>query len=305
MVRIIKKVLTVYILLTIVFTKLNTAHSNNENSTTKIIMGYSILVFLDTNPMDANAAIKIWADVLIKLFREKYNLNTELIASVFNSIEEIEEALKKKKVDMLILTSSEYFKLKDKYNLEPALAGIIEKDFYSQYILLTHNDSKIDKISQLSKKSIALPKDKLNPLLEKWINKVLAENKLPMRELFFNKINYEEKDINAIYSLFFKKTDCAIVQKNVFNTASELNPQIGKSLKIIAESPPVILSLATYRRDSDTMRVKLFYDVAKNINSVKEGTNILKLFRTTKLVQINEKDLESTQKLLIDSPQKK
>ncbi len=276
-----------------------------EKSPTKIIMGYSILVFFDTNPMDANAAIVIWADVLIKLFREKYNLDTELFASVFNSIEEIEDALLKKKVDMLVLTSSEYFLLKDKYKLEPALAGIIDENFYSQYIMLTHNDLKINSVSDLSKKSLTHSKEKLNPLLIRWLNKLLAENNQPQRELFFSKINIEEKDANAIYSLFFKRTDCAIVQKNVFETVCELNPQIKKSLKILASSPPIVLSLATYRKDSDTTSVKLFYDVAKNINSIKEGTNILKLFKTKRLVEINDKDLESTKKLLVDLPVKK
>ncbi len=305
-IKFIKKAVIIYLIAALSLSTITPSeNSSGEKSTTKIIMGYSILVFLDTNPMDANAAIVIWADVLIKLFREKYNLDTELIATVFNTMEEMEEALAKKNVDMVVLTSSEYFLLKDQYKLEPALAGVIDENFYSQYIMLTHNDSKINSVTELSRKSLSQPKDKLNPLLLRWLNKLLADNNKPQREQFFSKISFEEKDANAVYSLFFKRTDCAIVQKNVFNTVCELNPQIGKALKIIASSPPIILSLATYRKDSDTTSVKLFYDVAKNINTIKEGTNILKLFKTKRLIEVTEKDLESTKKLLLDLPVKK
>lgn len=284
---------------------MNAQEQNAGKAITEIKMGYSILIFHETNPRDANAAILLWADALIKNFYERYRRNTGLIPSIYNSLSEIEEALKSKKIDMLILNSSEYFALKDKYNLVPAVAGVIEDNIFSQYILLVRNDSGINKISDLAKKNLSQPSDKYNPLLIKWLNKLLLDNNKPQRDAFFNKINFEENDSKAVYSLFFKKSDCTIVQKSVYNTLCTLNPQIGKSLKIIAASPNIVLSFASYRKDADTSSIKLFYEVAKTMNNSKEGSNIIKLFKTKRLIEITEKDLYETKQLFNSAQENK
>lgn len=300
-----KKIFLVILFLFSCFLKLSAQNQKASKAITEIKMGYSIKVFHEANPRDANAAILLWADALIKNFYERYKRNTGLIPSIYNSLPEIESALQSKAIDMLILDSSEYFTLKDKYNLTPAVAGIIDDNIFSQYILLVRNESGINKFSDLTNKNLSQPSDKHNPLLTKWLDKLLIDNNKPTRDEFFNKIIFDETDAKAVYSLFFKKSDCAIVQKSVYNTLCALNPQIGKTLKIIDSSPNLVLSFASYRKDADTSSIKLFYDVAKNINSSKEGSNILKLFKTKRLVEITDKDLYETKQLLNSAQDKK
>jgi len=203
-------------------------------------------------------------------------------------------------VDVLGLTAIEYFALKDKYNLLPGLTGLIDENIYSNYILVVRHDSGINNLQDLLQRDLILPPLGKNPFIEIWLTNLLASQKKTKKELFFKKIEVVEKESNALYSVFFNKSDCAISLKRTFDVVSSLNPQIKKSLKILAMSPDLVIGLAAFRRDTGSSRINAYLEVAKDAHTTPEGSNILKIFRSKKLVEITEKDLEST-KQLIDS----
>lgn len=264
----------------------------------EIRIGYSSLVFHEIKPQDASAAINTWTDVLEKNLYLKQKERAELVSFLYFSFEEMEASLKRKDIDMLTVTSYDYFLLGEKFPIVPAIAGVIDDNIYSNYILLTHNDSGINTLSDLAKKILTQPKDKLNPLLNIWLNTLLISRKQPVKEIFFSKLKIEEKESNCIYSVFFKKADCAIVQKSVYNTVCLLNPQIQKSLKIIETSPDLVLSFTAMRKDTEPDRIKLIFDVTKNIQATTEGKSILNVFKIKRLVDISERELLPTKQLI-------
>ncbi len=266
----------------------------NQQTATQIRLGYSTIIFQDSKPEDANAAIVVWAKVLQKNLLLEYNKKTEFIPHLYTSIEAIQDALQKKEVDILGITFPDYYALKEKFHLVPAFAGLIDENIYSQYVLLTHNDSGLDNLANLSQKTLAQPIPKQNPFIDIWLSNLLSSQKKTTKELFFSKVSIEDREPNAIYSVFFKKSDCAIVLKKTFDVICMLNPQIKKSVKVIETSPNLVLSFAVYRQGTEPSRVKLFIDVAKGTHLTSDGNNILKVFRIKKLIEISEKDLEST-----------
>jgi ABC-type phosphate/phosphonate transport system substrate-binding protein len=271
-----------------------------DNKTLLIKMGYSSVMLQDTKPADAKAAIYVWVEVIKKKILIDYNQISELVPYIYYSLAEMENALNRKEIDILGLTSTEYFALKDKYNLIPAIAGTIDDSFYTQYILITRLDSNIKEISDLHGRILAQAKDQFNPLINVWLYNILNKQKEPDKNKFFSKVKYEEKESNAVYSVYFKKADCTIIQKSVFNTICTLNPQFKNSFKILETSPDLILGLTVIRKNTDREVIDMYYKVAKNIHQTTEGQNIIKLFRTKKLLTITDKDLTST-KQLIDS----
>jgi ABC-type phosphate/phosphonate transport system substrate-binding protein len=284
----------------LILTSFVSGQLSNEKITqaSQVRMGYSMLVFQDFNPQDANAAIFIWARALEKNLLAQHNVRGKLVSLIFNSMEEIETAMNKKEIDILAITTQEYFLLKEKFNLIPAFAGSINESIYTQYVLIVRNNSEINSLSDLKQKIIALLQEKSSPLMNIWLSNILFSNKKPRKNIYFGKIKIEEKESNAMYSVFFKKADCAIVQKSTYNTLCALNPQFKQSIKIIDTSPDLLLSLSVYRKEANGEWIKLFFEAAKTVNLTTEGQNILKIFKSNKTVEISENDLKSTKQLI-------
>jgi ABC-type phosphate/phosphonate transport system substrate-binding protein len=271
-----------------------------DKKTIQIKMGYSSVMLQDTKPADAKAAIYVWVEVLKKNILVDFNQKSELVPYIYYSLKEMENALSKKEIDILGLNTMEYCALKDKYNLSPAIAGTIEESPFTRYILITRADSDIKNLADLNHKILAQPKDQFNPLIDVWLCTLLSKYKISGNNKFFSRIRIEDKESNAAYSVYFKKADCAVIQKNVFAAICMLNPQFEKSFRILETSPELILGLTAIRKDADPDVVEMFYKVSSNVHKTIEGQNIIKLFRSKKLVEVTDKDLLST-KRLIDS----
>jgi ABC-type phosphate/phosphonate transport system substrate-binding protein len=261
-------------------------------------MGYSRMMMQDVSPTDAKAAIYVWVETLKKNILQKYNLESELFPYIYYSQTETENALNRKEVDFIGLSTLEYYYLKDKYDLVPAIAGIVDENIYSQYILITRFDSNINNISDLRGKIFAQAKDQFNPLINVWLYNLLKNQKITDKANYFSKIKFEEKEANAAYSVYFKKADCAIIQKMVYNTVCALNPQFNNSLRILETSPNLVLGLTALKKNTDREVVDLINKVVETIHLTTEGENIIKLFKAKKLVGITETDLVSTKKLI-------
>ncbi|MFA7227710.1 MAG: PhnD/SsuA/transferrin family substrate-binding protein [Melioribacteraceae bacterium] len=263
-----------------------------------VILGYSSIVFRDSKPQDANAAILVWTEELRRKLYLDFRQKIDLSPYIFYSFQEIKSALDEDKVDILALSTPEYFALKDRYNLLPAVAGIVDDAPYSQYVLLVRKASGFTNINDLYKKTLSQPSDMYHPLIKMWVGSILGKNFRANKDTFFEKINAEEKESNAVYSVFFNKTDCAIVQKDVFKTLCSLNPQISNSLKIIETSPELISLINVYRKKSESRVKEILSWLANNIHKSAEGQNIVKLFKVKRLVEITDKELVSTKKLI-------
>jgi ABC-type phosphate/phosphonate transport system substrate-binding protein len=276
------------------------SQSNNaaDEKIVNATIGISDLVLQDVKKEDANAAIYVWSQALKKELSLEVNQKYNLTSLIYNSVEEIESALNKNEVDVLTLTITDYFTLKEKYNLVPSLVGIVNNSPYSQYILLIHNDSNINNVSDLFQKNLIQPKDKYHPLIDMWINSLLPQKTKADIKSFFRKVIYADKQADAVYSVFFKKADCAIIQKNVFNTICLLNSQFKNSLKIIQTSPELLITVTASRKNCSEKVKELLNNIATNIFKTPSGRNIMNLFKQERLIEITDKELEGTKKLI-------
>jgi ABC-type phosphate/phosphonate transport system substrate-binding protein len=273
------------------------AKETNDNKR-PVFLGYSSIVFRDSKPQDANAAIIVWTEELRKNLYLDFKQPINLSPYIFYSLKEIENALDADKIDILALSTPEYFALKERYNLVPALVGLIDDSPYSQYVILVRKDSGFNEIGDLRKKILAQPKDMYHPLINYWISNLLEKKYKMERDLFFGQLKVEEKESNAVYSVFFKKTDCAIVQKNVFTTLCALNPQIANSIQILDSSPALISLLNVYTKKSENRVKNILHWLGNNIHKSAEGQNIVKLFKVQRLSEVTGKELESTKNLI-------
>jgi ABC-type phosphate/phosphonate transport system substrate-binding protein len=262
-------------------------------------LGYSNLVFQDIDPKDGNAALLIYAQQLEKQLAKKKGIQISLKAKIYYSLNEIREDLYHRNVDLFSVPTDQYFELKHEFNLEPCLAVVSYDNIYTQYIIITSAKSGIKKVGDLKGKTFSIPTNYRDTFAEKWLTVLLYRNKLKDIGNCFGDVKYIKNESNAVYNIFFDKTDCAIVRKSVFNTLVELNPQLKKSIAEVESSPEFISNILAYLKDSPHSRLSLIIEEASELHLAKEGKSILEIFKSSRVGTITENDLQNT-KLIVD-----
>jgi ABC-type phosphate/phosphonate transport system substrate-binding protein len=275
------------------------AFQNHTKNPSIFRLGYSNLVFQEIDPKDGNAALLVYSQQLEKQLAQKKGIKINLSAKIYYSLDEVREDLSKRNVDLFSVPADQYFELKHDFNLEPCLAVVSYDNIFTQYVIIASVESNIKKISDLKGKTFSIPANYRNSLAVKWLDVLLYRNKLKDMENCFSNIKYLKNESNAVYNIFFDKTDCAIVRKSVFNTLVELNPQLKKAIVEIESSPEFVANVLAYIKDSPHSRMNLVIQESSELHLSKEGKSILEIFKSSRVEKITEADLQSTN-LIVD-----
>jgi len=275
------------------------AFQNHTANPSIFRLGYSNLVFQEIDPKDGNAALLVYAQQLEKQLAKKKGIQISLKAKIYYSLDEVREDLSQKNVDLFSVPTDQYFELKHEFNLEPCLAVVSYDNIYTQYVIIASAKSSIKKVGDLKGKTFSIPTNYRDTFAEKWLSVLLYRNKFKDLESCFSSVKYIKNESNAVYNIFFDKTDCAIVRKSVFNTLVELNPQLKKSIVEVESSPEFVTNVLAYLKDSPHSRLPLVIQESAGLHLSKEGKSILEIFKSSRVETITEADLQST-KLIID-----
>lgn len=260
---------------------------------------YSNLVFQDIDARDANAALLVYVRQIEKNFYQRRGFKVVLRAKIYNSIEEIKSGLLKNEFDLISVPSDQFFELNKFVDLEPCLKVVSSEEYFSQYALISSHLKGINSIPDVKNKSFAIPLGYKDWLVEKWIDVLLRRNKLNGIEKTFNAVNLYNNESKVVYDIFFSKIDCGVVRISTLNTLFELNPQLKKSIKVLASSPQFIPSILSYRKDRKSELLDLVIEEAKELHKTENGRSILKIFKAIRVDKSNISELQSV-KLLLD-----
>lgn len=241
---------------------------------------FSLSSFHTAKPQDARAISQIFANHI----KEAENRVEDLDIIV---AEDIDEILLQAKLgfDLIIMTSKEYYVLNQLLPLEPVIINQTNGTVGFKYYLLVHKNEGITELNQLKGETInVLFRGGQNaPVL--WLNKILKQKGFPVKEKFFKEIHYDFKVTNILLPVFFKKAKAALVTDHGFKLVGELNPQIEKELKIIAESNSIALGLGCFdAHGKEPERKKFLMNVLLNLHQTSYGKQILDFFATDQIV---------------------
>ena len=261
-------------------------------------LGYTMHSFREINPSDASAAVKIYAESFKERIAKRYNKPASFTSTIYESDAQVEEAFQKDQLDMLSLNSDEYFRFKKKFNIYPYLAAAPSDDAFEKYVLLVRNDLNISAPKDLKGKRLAIPNPNFNPILTDWLYNYLLRNNLPEADKVFSQTKIFDKESNAVYEAFFNNADCTIIREKVFSTLSELNPQLKKTLSVLASSEPLVLNFVAANAKSDQKLLNTILEEISDFHLTPSGKNILNIFKAKKWIRVYEKDLASVKEIL-------
>lgn len=122
----------------------------------------------------------------------------------------------------------------------------------------------------------------------------------------YNKLEYNirnldksNKESKIVYDVFFNKDNLGIISKYSYDVLNELNPQIGRKLKIVAKTPKEILPFIVLqhksivgKKQNELLKMIFSSDGLTIRNSKLHGRHIL-----SSIEKINSKELEATRQL--------
>jgi phosphonate transport system substrate-binding protein len=262
----------------------------------KMGIAFTLSMFAGLNQNDARASIRMFADTIA---RER-NIPANPDPLLLSGCDEIEQVVNSGRANAISMTMAELWNLREKALFDSYLATSLEGNLGENYLLLVRTDSPYRTLGDLKGVQLMLLSNWRHSLARIWLDVILAKQGLAQPDGFFGQIVKTIKPAKAVLPVFFKKRDACVISERVFKTMVELNPQIGKQLRVIARSPayvPALFAFSTSYPPQWKERVmKEFSGLADTLT----GRQVLMIFQAGQVVPLSQEPIDEAFALLDD-----
>jgi phosphonate transport system substrate-binding protein len=167
-----------------------------------------------------------------------------------------------------------------------------------QYILLVRQDSKIESLADLRGRTLTFHRNPRLSLAQMWLDMLLAQEGYPSCSAFAGTIKQSSKLSDVVLPVFFHATDACVVTRSGFDTMVELNPQVGRQLKVIATSMELVPFVLAFRADYESSFKDQLLAAFRDLHRTPAGLQILNIFHGDKLEDLPASGMNSALELL-------
>jgi phosphonate transport system substrate-binding protein len=256
--------------------------------------GFSAAMLRQFNENDARAAIKVWVDALVK----EGTFQADSTAKVYDNAAALVTALQSNEVDGVTLTVTDLFEIKDKVKFDRFIFDVNDGSYLDEYVILVHQDSDITRIEDLQDRTLNVLLHPRMCLAVPWLDTLLMERGLKPSQTSCSQVTEKTKLTQAILPVFFRQTDACLVTRKGFKTMSELNPQVGRRLRVLASSPEMVTTGFFLRAGFSKADQDKFVDKIVRIHATLAGQQVLTVFQTERLEERPTSILDKTFALL-------
>lgn len=233
---------------------------------------------------DAKIAIQMWVtDVLAKEY------NGEIKVQYYEHKKDALDDFVSGKIQYLSLGGWTYLDNRDM--LEKSLlhkyAFYRGRDQATSFMIVSANDPAIRTLKDLKNKRFGIRQDSYTEFL--FINHSLLSQGQHEYKKFFKEIQTYDNHSTVLLKLFFGKLDACNVPKFEWETMKELNPQIGKKLKVLYASDDIFIPyMALINKNADPNFVEVHGQTAKMQDSNMRVRQILTLLKVDRYEPVDE-----------------
>ena len=262
-------------------------------------VGYSRNLFYNVDMNDARAATKVWVKGLI----DKTGELAESRSVVLDDLDATVRGVNARELDLLVLLSSEYLRIKDKIRQEvslvPMASAVSGGEIEQRYVLLTHRNSGLERLNQLRGKTLIQAIAGKGSIPRMWMDVLLWRSGLDAGETFFEEIREVSKVSQAVLPVFFGQGEACVTPLDAFHTMTELNPQLAEELRIIETSPGFCQVVVCGRKDVYESTLNRYLEESiLSLGNDPDGQQLLMLFHVDRLVPFDPVYLESVAELM-------
>jgi ABC-type phosphate/phosphonate transport system substrate-binding protein len=244
---------------------------------TPIRVGVSMDTLAGANINDARAAYRVWGDQISQTLALRH---ARMLEQVFFPTDQMTQLIRTGQIDCFALTALEYARA-----LEFIDQDVMMVEDYSlngiENILLVHRDSPYGKLADLKGLKLPTLHHRDTALFQAWLDVELARAGLPPADKFFETIAPHDKASEVLLPLFFRREQVAGISRRAFDLACELNPQLGRDLRVLATSPRIIPVGFWFRKGGNADDKRAFQQAMQRLSTVTAGRQVLALYQST------------------------
>jgi ABC-type phosphate/phosphonate transport system substrate-binding protein len=248
----------------------------------RIRIGASSSVVLNgqLNPNDARAAIITWADALSRETPVRFETPPDVLLTP----QQILQLLKQGELDAFTATTPEYLQLAQYADPSIVLVNDPATMGGEEFILLVHADSGIKTIADLRGRRLLHLTGTIMYMAWDWMETMFAAANLPPPETYLAQLSTQAKVARTVLPVFFRQADACLVYRRVYDNMCELNPQLAKSLRVLAASPRVVPVLVGMRKGCTQQQKDAARTALTGLSHSVRGNQILAVFGGTAMV---------------------
>jgi phosphonate transport system substrate-binding protein len=170
---------------------------------------------------------------------------------------------------------------------DPATIILDERQATSgeEYLILVDAQSNIRDLADLRGRSLAFHRNPTTCLAEAWLRAVLNVKDAGAMQDFFGKVIASDKiSKGVVLPVFFGQMDACLVTRAGFETLCELNPQLGRRLRVLAASPRVVTVLMAFHKDCPPEAKRRVTEALLSLHKSVPGQQVMTLFQTRRMV---------------------
>lgn len=266
--------------------------AENEVAPAPLSIGYSSQVFVGVDA-EAWGIAKIWSNQIMKRKLDGQGSRN----MIFRDPASLEAALHRKELDLVAIIADEYVALQGRVPMLPVFVTAHEGGVNQSVVLLVRRDAGIKGLLDLKGRRLTISIEQNKTIHLKWLEILLMREGFRAADTFFSKLARARGPSQAILSVFFGQSDACLTTRQAFRIATELNPQVGKEVFVLAQSPEAAGGVIVFRPDLAEEDKKRLSDVLASLHLDAEGRQLLGLFRMSRLLPFKSEYLESVEGL--------
>jgi ABC-type phosphate/phosphonate transport system substrate-binding protein len=259
-----------------------------------LILRYGLTygVIENANPTDVRAASLVWVQGLSDLLGFYRTAEANLYSTAAEAVTAVNTDL----TDVLAISTLEYFSVERLLKASPALAFESAGEISVEYVLLARQAQ--GSLKELTGKTIAVQAaNRPWAMSEVWADVMMADAGIPDWRRSYS-VNYVEKRGHAAMAVFFKRADLAIEVRSAFETAVELNPQLGRELTVVARSPKLLPGLICFSDRLSPAQHRTYVDRMSRMHELTKYRQAFSAMRLTRLATWDAAYLNPTRALV-------
>lgn len=242
---------------------------------------------------DAKAASLLWARGLATSLGGLYR-GAE--ADVYPTVKEAQAATNAGAADVLAMSSLEYLSVEQTLAARPMLVWELAGAVTSEYVLLARRDNA--SLGDLKTKSLTIfSPNRIASLSEAWTDVFLFDRNVPAGREALGSLKISTRRGHAAMSVFFRQSDLGVELLSAFRMAAEMNPQLGRELVVIGQSPPLLPGVVCLNTRASQETRRQYIEKASRLHESARYNQAFLVLRVTRLVEFKPNMLDSVRQL--------
>jgi len=257
--------------------------------------GFLRTSFSGVNESDAQAAFRVFATRMGEI--RGYAISAHV--HVFEGTAPLAEYLAEDSLDLLVIDSWDYLTMEPIPNLPVAFAAVEQGEVEDEFLVLVAERSPMSGVSDLAGKHVIVLQSSNASTIRHWFRTEILALGQGEPERVLGRLELKDGLSQTVLPVFFGKADACVVDRRGFEIMVEMNPQVGRALRVLARSDPYVDTVLSVRMrgwEREGQRQDLL-DAIQDLPNDPAGRQIMTLFKFDGVVPFEPHYLDSMRSL--------